>query len=384
MKRAGRPQHKAVALFLVITSLIIISLAMRELLVRSTAQVDRVRNAYDRIQALYLARSNLNLARTYITIFGSFAMADADYDSLKDLPQPIPFPISAEVVQGLTALAGQSEDGNAPTTPAPMPAELMKSCNKFNLDFAGESYALIDDLSARLNINMLSLDKTASAPYQQVLTNMLAPNFKFIDDLESRGVERDALVSQIRDYIDDNTIDDSNNAPEEYPYQQLQLNYGPKNFSLALVDELKMVPGIDDFLFYYLRDKVNVLPVIKGQKEARINLNSVSAEVFQALLKSRSGNDEQLAKQFVKDRTENNRIYSQAKIEEQLADAGFSTDNLYKELIGTRSDAYLVTSRATVGETEVALEATIRNPRAKSTPGSKSSSKPIIMMRVQP
>jgi len=382
MKRAGRPQNKAVALFLVITSLIIISLSMRELLVRSTAQVDRVRNAYARIQALYLARSNLNLARTYLTIFGSFAVAD--YDNLRDLPQLIPFPISAEVVQGLTGLANANEDGSKNNAPAPMPEELVKTCNKFNLDFAGESYALIDDLSARLNINMLSLAATASGPYRQVLTNLLAPNFKFIDELEGRGIERDALVSQIRDYIDNNTIDDSSNAPEEYPYQQLQLNYGPKNFSLALVDELKLVPAVDDFLFYYLKDKVNVLPVIRGQKESRINLNSVTAEVFQALLKSRGGNDDQLAKQFIKDRTENNRVYSRAKLDEKLSDAGFSPDSLYTEIIGTRSEAYLVTSRATVGDTEVALEATIRNPRAKSSPGSKSSSKPIIMMRVQP
>ena len=61
MKAKRRPS--GIALFILLTSVVILSLLMRELIQSSSNQAFRVRNSADRIQGLYLARSSLNLAR---------------------------------------------------------------------------------------------------------------------------------------------------------------------------------------------------------------------------------------------------------------------------------------------------------------------------------
>ncbi len=378
MKKAGRQKNSAVALFLVITSLIVISIAMRELLVRSTAQVDRVRNSYDRIQAFYLAKSNFQAARILLILSG---IGDKKtYENLRDIVQPVPFPISTEFVQALASLAAQNSEGDTPGAPAPLAPELAKECKEFNNDFAGESYVMIDDLSARLNLNLFRGSPQDVDNLYEILNNLLAPNFKFLDQLEARGLERDRLISEIRDYIDVGKEDQKTNASELYPYQAAQLTYGPKDDELVLLDELKLLPSMNDFVYEYLRNKVTALPY---RKDSKININNVSAEVLQSIL-GQDGNEE-IAKNFIKDRLENNRNYTGDKpLKEQLSDAvgiDLDDDSPALKLLGTKTEAYLLTSRATVGETELVLETIIRNPMRKPSPESKN---PIIMMRVSP
>jgi type II secretory pathway component PulK len=280
--------------------------------------------------------------------------------------------------------AKADEDTPSPTV-APMEGEALKVCNDFNKDFPGDSYALIEDLSSRFNLNVFALSKPPNvaedprSQYLQVFNNLMSPNFKFSDQLEQRGIDRDKVVAEVRDYIDKQDVDESGGGSETAAYQSAELDYGPAQRPMEVVDELKLIPSIDDFLYNYLKDKVSVLP---NTKEAKINLNNVSADVFQALLRNRSGNDEELARQFVKDRTENNRIYDAETYKERLQEAGFPLESLYEELLGTQTEAYLVTARATVGETEVAIEAVIRNPRMNTRSNSRENS--VIIQRVLP
>ncbi len=389
MRKVGRAQNSAIALFLVITSLIIISLAMRELLVRSTAQVDRVRNSYDRLQAFYLARSNIALTRAFLEALRIKLPQDQKFDTLKNIPQPVPFPVMPEMTAALAGLGAANQEESASPQSAPLAPEKLKGCQDFNKDFPGESYALIDDLSARFNVNIFSLSRPPNStpnqdprlPYLSVFANLLSPNFKFSDQLQQRGIDRDEVVRQVRDAIDRNDQDDSNGGSELLPYQSAELDYGPAQRPLVVIDELKLIPSIDDFLFAHLKDKVTALP---ATREAKINLNNVTADVFQALFRNRSGNDDELARQFIQDRTENNRVYDE-NFKNQLEEAGFPPDSLYEELLGTQTEAFLVTARATVGETEVAIEATVRNPRFKdSNNRSSTAQKSVIIQRVLP
>jgi len=92
--RLKRGKKNGVALFILIISLVILSLLMKEFLVASSIQVDRVRNYTDRIQAVYLARSTLNLARFFIKfdeVIDTQLNKDDPSDSLSDIwSSPIP------------------------------------------------------------------------------------------------------------------------------------------------------------------------------------------------------------------------------------------------------------------------------------------------------
>lgn len=373
MKARLRNQNPGVALFLVITSLVIISLAMRELIVNSSAQVDRIRNSYDRLQALYLARSNLSLARFWILFDAQARDGGVPADTLEDFP-PLPFPVTSEMLAMVSA-SMQGEENADREAAAPQSSEKQKICAEFNEDFPGTSQAVIQDLSARLNLNALTL-KEGAKEYETTLTNLLSPNFEFLDELARRGINRDEVIQQIRDYIDTNSEEDSTNASELFPYAEADLPYGPKNRPIRAIEELKLIPAMDDQLFFYLRPLVNVVPFQKGQKDAKINLNTVGREVFRALLRN-VNNPDDLAKRFLEDRVQNARIYTERDLSTQLEEAGLSFEVLPKNMVGTKSEAFLVTTRAEVGETEVVLEAIVKKPLAGDV-------KPVLMMRIEP
>ena len=59
-------KQKGIALFILLTSLVILSLGLKEILVITGLQADRVRYQYNRMQAIYLARSAQNLARFFL------------------------------------------------------------------------------------------------------------------------------------------------------------------------------------------------------------------------------------------------------------------------------------------------------------------------------
>lgn len=361
--------QSGIALFILMTSLLVISLAMRELLFKTNVQVEKVRNSYDRLQALYLARSNENLARFFVIVDASIdrQVGEAAVDALGDFwGQAIPFPIPSEFLSALNAEQASNE------AEAIQNEIGMKQCGEFFDDFPGSSIAEVQDLSARFNLNDLSNQK-----YGDAFLNLLRPNFEFLNSLQSRNIDPENLLKQILDYIDENDAEDETNAPEISVYSSENLPFGPKNLLMTSVDELKLIPSMDDELFQYLSPHIQSLHFAGRPKRAKINLNTVKKEVFQALLKNAS-NAEELAETFIKDREENQTSYTEKTMKELLEQLDITNENFDFGLATGTSEAFEIKTTSQVNDNEIQLISILKKP------GAKADNKPFAQRRINP
>lgn len=368
----NRNQKPGIALFVVLTSLVILTFTMRELIQSTNIQVERVRNSYDRIQALYLARSTQQLARFFV-VFDSYLdknLGGEPVDGPNDIwAQPIPFPVPIEMINSLTAAQGDASETTEITREQ---QARFDRCGEFFDDFPGEALAEVSDLSAKINLNDAS-----SEVIQQILLNLMAPNYDFVDALSQRDIRPEEVVQQIRDYIDRNNAEDSSNAPETYPYTNAELDYGPKNRPFSVIEELKLIPSIDDELFTYLSAYVSAVDFPGRKGPDKINLNTVEQDVFQALL-SGVNDPQQVAEAFVSDRSENSRLYTAQNLKQQLADFGLDEETLPIQILGGQSNVFRIKTSAQVGEVEIELESFLRKPQDSRNP------KPFSLMRLSP
>lgn len=369
MNRLSKRKNPAIALFVLLSALMVITFAMKELLSNTSLQISKVRNNYDRIQAILLARSTFNLARFFI-IFDYFAerqagqiAADAPGDPWSN---PIPFPIPIELMTSFQAEAS-GQDGLSSEQ-----QDKLKRCSEFFDDFYGEALAEIGDLSARINLNDLEREEI-----QQVVLSLLTPNLDFINNLESRNIRAQEVVEQIRDFIDKDVQNNTTETGEDFPYADFGLDYGPKNAPLFVIDELKMVPSIDDELFEYFSGLTSAYYYSGRQSPSKINLNTVNADVFQALL--RGVNDPQvIAEEFIAFRDQNGIIFTANNIEEELEKFGIVKENTYMSLLTGVSEAFQVNIQSRVGDMELEMESIVKKPTGKRDVS------PIVRTRLLP
>ncbi len=377
-------RRPGIALFVLMTALIVLSLGMKELFQMTSSSAERVRNSVDRIQALYLARSTLNLSRFFIAydrVADSTAGANAASDSLSDLwARPIPFPVPVELLLG--EKEKNDEDGAEAEKPADSREEIpddqkskITRCNEFFEDFGGTAVSTTYDLSGRLSLNDLG---HASKLSLETLFALLTPNTEFVQKLQSKNLNAEAITREIRDFGDRDEIELETNAPEDSPYSAAQLSYKPKNRPYMILDELKLVPAMDDELYEYLSDKVNPYYIPLRSGPDKINLNTCSKELFAALLKDAS-NPEEISAEFVKDRKEKQRVYKDADIAQLLQDnLRLDKDNIRLSLLTGKSDAFKIETEASVNQTELKLETIV------SRAGGVKKMEPIVLMRVSP
>lgn len=355
MKR--RKPTNGIALFILLTSLVILSLGLKEILVVTGLQADRVRYQYNRLQAIYLARSAQSLARFFL-IYDLQIDTQVLKDEASDTPSDIwahalPFPVPAEVIQ---AMSGQLAEGaglaekNSTSSAAPDEA-LLKKCDDFFSDFPGDAVSHTTDLSSRINLNDLGNSDVFAA-----FLELLQIDPQFLQSLTSKGLNPESLARQIRDYMDDDSIEKETNAQENEVYQTEQLDYGAKNRPFTHLDELKMIPSVDDEIYEYLSPFVSSVYLAHAGNLAKINLNTVSKEVFQSLLKSVS-DPAQIAEDFVKDRAEKKRIYTAKNYAKVLEDNfGLDTTKIRLPILTGVSDMFRIETKATVNKVQISLE----------------------------
>lgn len=379
-KRSIRPRS-GIALFILLTSLIVISFGMSELFLSSNTQASRVRNYADRLQAIYIGRSTQSLARALMLLDASqkkYATSAVQADTLLDLwAQPIPFPVPTEMVQLLTQKAlGEKEQSNQEKDEM---KAFFKKCDSFFGDFHGDAEAHIEDLNALVSLNALDTNDPFNDTFE-VLKNILKPNYEFERSLSSRNIDPETVAREIRDYIDKDDVEAVTKGPEIASYTGAQLNYGPKNSAMAVIDELKLIPSMDDELYDYLTHYVTgaYFPAAGRRVPAKINLNTVGKNIFQALLINIS-NPDQIAANFIKHRKEKKFAYTDANFIAALKDnVGLEPENFRKNLLTGVSDAFKIVTDVTVNQIKIRLEANV--PR---TPG-KVQTDPVTLLRVSP
>lgn len=381
LKSTESTSRSGIALFILLTSLIVISFGMSELILSSNTQASRVRNFGDRLQAIYIARSTTNLARALFLLDAGQKKASGakQADTLQDLwAQPIPFPVPSEMV---SLLAQKAEGEKSMTSKDRDEAKAFyKKCDDFFSDFRGEAEAKMEDLNSVLYLNGLDEKEDTQKDYFAVLENLLKPNYEFERSLSSRNLSPEEVSRQIRDYLDRDQVENVTGAQESGPYLSAQLDYGPKNQPIQMMDELRLLPSVDDELYEYLTHYVTPgYFQLSGRKRGKINLNTVGKSMFQALLKNVS-NPEQVATEFIKHRKEKKFVYTDDNIQKgALKDnIGLESDNIRINLLTGVSDAFKIVTDVTVNQIKMRMESTITR-----TPG-QVKVEPVTFMRVSP
>ena len=224
---------------------------------------------------------------------------------------------------------------------------------------------------------MNDLDEGTKAVFSS-LNSLLTPNVDFYQQLDARRIDPENLAREIRDYMDRDDIENETKGSELSPYTTAQLSYGPKNRPFSLIDELKLIPSMDDELFEYLLPHVSAVYIANRKKPSKINLNTVSKNVFQSLLTDVS-NPESVAEEFIKDREENSRVYTAKTLAETLKNTFQLTSNEIRlNLLTGVSSAFQVETEAYVNQTMIKLSTVI--PRIS---GSRKIN-PLLQMRVSP
>jgi type II secretory pathway component PulK len=383
ISRRNSSYPSGIALFILLTSLIVISLGMTELILSANTQASRVRNFGDRLQAIYIARSAQNLSRAIFLLDASqkkYANNQQQADILDDLwAKPMPFPVPTEMIQMMTQMTSGEKDLSSHEK------EEMKSFNKkcdtFFEDFHGEAEAKTEDLSALLFLNSLDDPADSQKDTFGILLSLLKPNYEFERSLSARNLNPEQIAREIRDYLDKDQSELETSATEQGAYSSARLDYGPKNQPLIIPDELKLLPSMDDELYDYLTHYVvaTYFPGAARRKPARINLNTIDKNMFQALLKNIS-NPEQLATNFIKHRKDKKFVYTDDNIQKDALkdNIGLDKQNIRINLLTGVSDAFKIVTDVTVNQVKLRVEAfTTRTAGQVKT-------EPVILMRVSP
>lgn len=312
--------NKGIAMMMVLSAIMIISMVVLEFVYSSNVNYRLAVNERERLQAYYLAESALNLMKVEMKIDKQLRSTISSTPMAQNLPidlsQPLcqQFPFSTALIRGFfiggeIPLMGEAEKPPAEeaTTPtegeAPAVAEPEGSGSVFEkedaekfLSFEGDFDGQCTDEQSKFNLNYFAV----SDPAQQVLSGlnpydtykatlvnfMKNPRFKklFGDNAQQKIEE---IVRNIADYVDK---DDLSNDPgnitrgqETGAYKDVPEGVRPKNAKLLSLDEVHMIPGIDDTWFMPLEDMFTVYG------ENKVNICRASDDIVWSLILAYAG-----------------------------------------------------------------------------------------------
>jgi general secretion pathway protein K len=208
-----------------------------QLNVSSRAQVHEAANLGDGVRVLYVAKSGLFAG------MGILYEDKADIDTLNE---------AWAQTESLTEQSKSYFDG-------------------------GYLELLIEDESGKININNLVQGNAFNNTMRGLLTRFLSqPRFM----LQDREVED--LVNAIKDWIDADSEVTGTGAENAY-YQGLGKPYTARNGPMESIDELLLVRGVTQELFYGTAERPGLARFLTVYGEGKININTAPKEVLQAL-----------------------------------------------------------------------------------------------------
>lgn len=144
----------------------------------------------------------------------------------------------------------------------------------------------VTDLSGRLQVNALvsndpdlqKRQQQEQAQYEIWLRFLTSGRFAF--DSQQQAID---FLDAIRDWIDSDDQDRDHGAEEGY-YLSLARPYRPRNAPLQTLEELLLVRGMTDDIFYGNEEYSGIIEYLTCYgTDGRININSAPAPVLQAL-----------------------------------------------------------------------------------------------------
>jgi type II secretory pathway component PulK len=300
-----------VALVVVLLMIAILAALASEIVYESRVQMMLVRNYQDYLRAHYVAKAGVNLAKGLLANTGGpfenrnvFQNEFINLFRCECLTQTTGLSSDLTQQQNLSLQAQQPGQTSGQASGQSTGQPILENCGLWKLAI---SYPLEDDLldltltdeQTRLNLNALVVSSPTSGEIgaaedtsdQGAFRRALRTLFLYQANrhgLTLTEVEADSILDTLVDWMDYGTFGGQFDSDRITSFQDGDRVYTNKNGPLDTVDELRMIPGVTDDLFYAVRDFLTVYT--QDQETPRVifskkvNLNLASQEVMLALL----------------------------------------------------------------------------------------------------
>jgi len=282
--------RKGAALLTVLVAMMIITLLLFEFQFRAMVERRLAYNDLDQMRAYYLAKSGVNIGLLRLSLYGRAAASPAirnfpkalNINTYLDMIWQMPLPPFPPQEASFDKLLKADKDAAR---------ELLKQTRVED----GEFSQVISSESSKINLNYLVVpegiqdqdrpDFVSGEPkglYQyvgQTLYNLINGFLKNSDDPyeEFGNLRPEEIVYDIMDWVspgDERLLGGFKDAW----YERQDPPYKAKKHRFYTIDELKLVKGMNDYLFRKLRPHITVFSYA-----GKININSARADIFKAL-----------------------------------------------------------------------------------------------------
>lgn len=293
--RRVRARERGIALPMVIGAIVVLSVVLSEFQTDVGAEVAAATSARDALQAEYIARSGVNLARLLIASEPTVRAAIAPlFAFMKRTPPQLP--VWEFTDRLLSAFIG--EDGEKTDTST---ASLDFSSEKGrNLRFPGGGFDLvIVDEDAKINVNQGSSNDIARIRLGKQVMGLIAPlQFSSVferKDAQGQFHDRGQVCSALIDWTDvdevqfncDFSATAQSAGSEDSYYQLLPKPYRRKNAPFDSLEELHMARGItDDFWATFVDPEPNkpAKRVMTVWGQGTVNVNTANPQTLLAIV----------------------------------------------------------------------------------------------------
>ena len=270
-----RENKKGMAMLLVLTSVVILSLIIVELNYNTRISSSIAGNYRDETAAYYLARSSVNVALLRIGLaskakgfeMGGFKLPTEVVSLIITLPFIFPPPA------GLLTMRGKAEDADLGIKDT---VEKIKTDT--NIASVGYFDHNISSMDTALNINAITLSENSISAFKEQMKSYYLAKVQKDESFAHRWpVEKyDRLLNNIIDWIDTDSMS-RNGGDENLVYQKKLPPYKARNYFIPTINELHMVDEMDDEIFDFISPMVSIFSA------GAINMNRVTAEMWKSI-----------------------------------------------------------------------------------------------------
>jgi type II secretory pathway component PulK len=270
-----RRNKKGMALLLVLTSIVVITVMIVELSYNARIASAITANYKDEVAATYLARSSVNVALLRLAIVAKMKTFDAGGFKIPPdvlsmiLSMPFIFPPPEELL-AMAGIGGELDLG------------LKEIINKIkvetNIASVGRFENTITGMDSKININMVPASDESVNTFKEQMKNLYAA--KIVSD-ESFGhrysmEEFEALLNNIIDWIDPDN-ESRNGGDERAYYEKKDPSYAPRNSAMPTLSELHMIEGMNDELFDIMSPMMTVF------SSGSVNVNKIDVNMWKTI-----------------------------------------------------------------------------------------------------
>lgn len=280
----NKKNKKGVALLLAVTSLVLMVYIASEVSMDSTIEYAVNSQEINRIKAYYAARNSADIALLRIKLFQQASQMQLPPGFSQELDQIWKFPFAWPLPIGDKA-SGADKEAVGETLKAAL--------------FEGQYEHLIMDEGSKIDVNDLaSPSKTLREVTKKQLLNLFEQkntgDEKFRENYQN--FKFNELINKISDWMSPvNTS--ANGGDKRGAFQELGENY-PPNRGFRTIDELRLVPGMNEDFFNLLSPHITIYgmksinPNIASQMVLKSLDTGITEDVIKEILKRRDSPEE--------------------------------------------------------------------------------------------